>query len=136
MAYCRWSSCNGYCDVYVYEDVEGGWTTHVATTRIPPGAPPNPYELLFAGDISGYHERNNERRAWVDSVERIRIDHPDAGKSFNHDTPRECAENLKRLKMEGIVVPDNAIRLLMEEARHEGCGGNIYGQVAGDTDWR
>lgn len=27
MAYCRWSTPD--CDVYVYEDVMGGWTTHV-----------------------------------------------------------------------------------------------------------
>lgn len=33
MSYCRWSSDNGRCDVYVYEDVSGGWTTHVAKYR-------------------------------------------------------------------------------------------------------
>ncbi len=38
MSYCRWSSMNWMCDVYVYEDVGGGWTTHVAELRraIPP----------------------------------------------------------------------------------------------------
>lgn len=38
MSYCRWSSMNWMCDVYVYEDVSGGWTTHVAGRRraIPP----------------------------------------------------------------------------------------------------
>lgn len=29
MSYCRWSSDNFKCDVYVYADVSGGWTTHV-----------------------------------------------------------------------------------------------------------
>lgn len=41
MSYCRWSSmnwgCDVYvyedCDVYVYEDCDGGWTTHVAGRR-------------------------------------------------------------------------------------------------------
>lgn len=33
MSYCRWSSMNWRCDVYVYEDVAGGWTTHVAGNR-------------------------------------------------------------------------------------------------------
>lgn len=33
MSYCRWSSMNWQCDVYVYEDVSGGWTTHVAGSR-------------------------------------------------------------------------------------------------------
>lgn len=38
MSYCRWSSMTGMCDVYVYEDVRGGWTTHVAARRraLPP----------------------------------------------------------------------------------------------------
>ena len=38
MSYCRFSSLNMMCDVYVYEDVYGGWTTHVARARlvIPP----------------------------------------------------------------------------------------------------
>ena len=38
MSYCRWSSMNFMCDVYVYEDVSGGWTTHVASCRriVPP----------------------------------------------------------------------------------------------------
>lgn len=33
MSYCRWSSMNWMCDVYVYEDVSGGWTTHVAGNK-------------------------------------------------------------------------------------------------------
>ena len=33
MSYCRWSSDFFECDVYVYEDVSGGWTTHVAGRR-------------------------------------------------------------------------------------------------------
>lgn len=33
MSYCRFSSDNWKSDVYVYEDVGGGWTTHVAMRR-------------------------------------------------------------------------------------------------------
>lgn len=33
MSYCRWSSMNWMCDVYVYADCNGGWTTHVASAR-------------------------------------------------------------------------------------------------------
>ena len=33
MSYCRWSSDHFECDVYVYEDCSGGWTTHVAGRR-------------------------------------------------------------------------------------------------------
>ena len=33
MAYCRFSSDFFECDAYVYEDVNGGWTTHIAERR-------------------------------------------------------------------------------------------------------
>ena len=38
MSYCRFSSLNMMCDVYVYQDCYGGWTTYVARARlvIPP----------------------------------------------------------------------------------------------------
>lgn len=38
MSYCRWSSMNHMCDAYVYADMAGGWTVHVAKNRrvIPP----------------------------------------------------------------------------------------------------
>jgi hypothetical protein len=41
MSYCRWSSDNWMSDVYVYEDVSGGWTTHVAGRRRPFGPVPD-----------------------------------------------------------------------------------------------
>lgn len=33
MSYCRFSSDDYQCDVYVYQDGNGGWTTHVAGSR-------------------------------------------------------------------------------------------------------
>ena len=33
MSYCRFSSMNWACDVYVYENCGGRWTTHVAGNR-------------------------------------------------------------------------------------------------------
>ena len=34
MSYCRWSSDDFQCDVYVYESVAGGFVTHVAANRV------------------------------------------------------------------------------------------------------
>lgn len=47
MSYCRFSSDNWMSDVYVYADVAGGWTTHVASRRrrIPP-VPPFPLHRI------------------------------------------------------------------------------------------
>jgi len=33
MSYCRWSSDNWQCDLYCYDDISGGITTHVAGYR-------------------------------------------------------------------------------------------------------
>lgn len=41
MSYCRFSSNNWMSDVYTYEDVSGGWTTHVAGRRRPFGPVPD-----------------------------------------------------------------------------------------------
>lgn len=129
MSYCRWSSDNGYCDLYVYEDVQGGWTSHVAARRRPPGAPRDPMYAFMAGGVKEYMSAMDEWNKWAQSVTMIDIDHPEAGTSFNHDTPGECAENLKRLRAEGFVVPEYAINSLMEEeAEREASAGDIEGQ--------
>ena len=55
MAYCRWSCLGGFCDLYCYEDVSGGYTTLVAGLKrvVPEGVtlPPEPQldELALAG---------------------------------------------------------------------------------------
>lgn len=123
MSYCRWSSMNGYCDVYVYEDALGCWVTHVATHRPPPGAPHADFDLLFDADMkvtdttqARYFEAQKKRAAWDKKNPSIPIDHPLAGESFRHSSPEECADQLETLKAEGFVVPDTAIQGLREEA--------------------
>ena len=124
MAYCRWSSDNGYCDLYVYEDVSGGWTSHVASRRRPPGAPKDPFTAYTEGGMEAYLMAYDAWQKWSSSMAPIDIDHPDAGSSFNHETPGECAENLKRLKAEGLVIPDYVIEELMEEERERVDGSS------------
>ena len=53
MSYCRWSSDSFQCDLYVYRDVEGGWSIHVAKSRrvfhspIPPPPPEGDFKATF-----------------------------------------------------------------------------------------
>lgn len=101
MSYCRFSSENGYCEVYVYESVDGEWITHVPRRRWPEVSPPDPY-LEFS-------------REWREDHPLIEIDHPEAGSVFRHETARECAENLIRLKNEGFRVTQRAIDVLLAE---------------------
>ena len=126
MSYCRWSSLNGYCDVYVFEDVHGGWTTHVASRRPPPGAPEDPMEVLTVEAAADpelwtkawaeFQRRQAARDAWASTNASLPIEHPEAGASFNHPTPGDCADNLERLRAEGFIVPQAAIDVLRSES--------------------
>lgn len=123
MSYCRWSSDGFRSDVYVYADVSGGWTTHVAGSRRLnlDTLPPDPYEGLWeTGKLPA--DFNERSRAYYNALELLPfedIDLPDAGKSFNHSTPQECAANLQRLKNAGFHVPDGVIETLENEKDDE-----------------
>jgi hypothetical protein len=140
MSYCRFSSDNFMCDVYVYEDRYGGFTTHVAGNRYAfPPLPSVPWEWarIFGGTLSPGSRRvtypsTTKRRAaavywWLvtkweavrrltlDRIPRRRIDLPHASKHFNDPTAAECADRLEDLRRLGYVVPQYAIDRLREE---------------------
>lgn len=73
MSYCRWSSDFGECDVYVYEDVSGGWTTHVAGRKLKKKVP-DEVKAMYpeTGDpewVSKYMAANEAEKKWRDSLE-------------------------------------------------------------------
>lgn len=140
MSYCRFSSMNFMCDVYVYEDVYGGWTTHVAGRRaIFPTIPALPrwmyinfgqkwnresssavYPNVVARSIGfvwytplGAYDRI---RYWMlDRIPRRDIGLLHDGERFNHATPQECASFLCELRAMGYRVPQYAIDALNAE---------------------
>jgi hypothetical protein len=122
MSYCRWSSDKGYCDVYVYEDVSGGWTTHVASKRRPKGRPDGYLEVIerqFKAatelDTQACADAASIQEKWDEENPPFDIEHVEAGESFNHAEPGECADNLERLRREGFQVPQYAIDGLRED---------------------
>lgn len=117
MSYCRWSSYNGECDVYVYAGGAEAWVTHVRGLRHPVGGPPTGTTALFENgfDHQAYKTAQARRAAWERRNPAVKIDHPSANQSFQHSSPGACAENLKRLKADGLLVPDSVIEELLEE---------------------
>ncbi|MCK5236064.1 MAG: hypothetical protein KAR06_03680 [Deltaproteobacteria bacterium] len=113
MSYCRWSDDDYQCDVYVYSDCAGGFTTHVAGRRHV-FKEPLPEKVPF-DDVEKYVERHSKVMDMCDDAtfENIGLDYD--GDSFNHDTAKECADNLITLKEAGYNVPQYAINGLMEE---------------------
>lgn len=140
MSYCRWSSDNMMCDVYVYADCSGGWTTHVAGNRlVVPPIPEPPFRMVVVRDAEFdmvtrklvYKRRRDELIAAITSrlylwlkkphdwslkiIPHKNIGLPHDEETFNHSTPAECADNLEYLRGLGYKVPQGAIDALREE---------------------
>lgn len=116
MSYCRWSSDDYQCDVYVYEDVSGGWTTHVGTGRYVITEPLPDLVILTPDTVHEYVEREAEvsRILRRSTVERVGLPHD--GETYNDPTPGACADRLEDLRALGYHVPQYAIDALREEA--------------------
>jgi len=115
VSYCRFSSEDFQCDVYCYEDVSGGWTTHVATNRpVLDGTLPPPI-MLAPENIKEWMARHEKVMEWVSKAERKQIGLPHDGESFNDPTAGEAADRLQTLKDLGYMVPQYAIDDLREE---------------------
>lgn len=111
MSYCRWSSDNFTSDVYVYEHVDGSWTTHVAGRR-------------YVGDVSPITDFKDaatwvaQSKAQSESLAKCvttPIGLPSDGKTIKDDSPGGCADTLERLRAEGYTVPQYAIDELRAE---------------------
>ena len=118
MSYCRWSSDYGECDVYVYTDVSGGWTTHVASRRFK-NKVPEEIKAMPCSTGEEYYEMWKELEKWRETqTELLELEDisPYAGKSFNDATPKEAAQRLIDIRESGLNVPQYVIDdLLLEE---------------------
>ena len=116
MSYCRWSTDDFMCDVYVYEDVGGGWTTHVAGRRLVYKAPLPPHITRTAENAERYFERKQIVAKMRDEAELVPIGLPHDGESFNDPTAADCAKRLRELRDLGYNVPQHAIDALETES--------------------
>ncbi len=119
MSYCRWSCDSFKSDVYVYEHVDGTWTTHVAANKRLDldTLPPDPYSILTSKE---YNKRTWPRlyREYYKRLEKlpiVPIELPHAGETFKDASPGECAKTLKMLRDVGYHVPDGVIEELRRE---------------------
>lgn len=129
MSYCRWSSDDWQCDVYVWADCAGGYRTEVAGRRHTwdvPLPPPLPADMPIGEANSP--ERHAWASAWVErrgAIDALLGDEsnwhwtdlpaPAGGTAYWHDTADECADNLERLRGLGFNVPQSAIDSLRSE---------------------
>ncbi len=112
MSYCRFSCDDYQCDVYVYEDVNGGYTTHVAKSRIVFNEP-LPEK---ASGVEDWIDRSLKVMKIVERSQRMIIGLPYDGRTFNDEDAEECAYRLISLKDAGYNVPQYAIENLLSES--------------------
>ena len=120
------------CDVYVYEDVSGGFTCHVAARKVINlnEAPHSPnVDDSATGEEGKIWEAALQHVMWQDFIIKHRAFHDWLdksavrqnigleydGKSFNVETAGDMAERLVELKNMGYNVPQYAIDTLNEE---------------------
>ena len=127
MSYCRWSSDDFQCDLYCYEDVGGGWTTHVAVNRlILPDVLPPPVQPHRDGSeaenqrwAKEWVDRSQAMRPIYDAAKRVPLGLPFDGKSFNDPDLESFLARLLQLREVGYKFPDYVIESVREEIAEE-----------------
>ena len=115
MSYCRFSSDDFQCDVYVYADVSGGYTVHVAGRRTVFKEPLPPHIEWSADNLAPWLERHAKVSDMCDTAEHADIDLPQAGEGFYSLPLDEAIAKLIELKGIGFNVPQYAIDALKDE---------------------
>ncbi len=113
MSYCRFSSDDYQCDVYVYESVYRGYVINVARSRIVfKKELPSPVSMK---DTMLWLDRHNKIMDMVHAATREPIGLSNDGVNYCEETAEDCAIKLLDLKEEGYRVPQYAIDYLIEE---------------------
>ena len=113
MSYCRFSTDDFRSDVYVYDG--GNIILMIASNKYEYGNIKLPDPINLSDNPTAWFERYQTVRKILDTLPRVPLDHPDAGKTFEYDSPGACADKLISLAAEGVYVPDNVIEALREE---------------------
>lgn len=117
MSYCRWSSDNWRCDLYCYEDVSGGWTTHVAANKVVGDVPKE--ADLDPPDFKNYITTHKAAMAYLETAERKNIGLAYDGQTFNDDTLEDFRSRLLMLRAAGYHFPDYVLEEIDEEINSE-----------------
>jgi hypothetical protein len=119
MSYCRWSSDDWRCDLYCYEDVSGGWTTHVAGRKpidVPRELPwPNKSPDDDKEAWKKWQASHDAAMKYLETAEYRNIDLPHAGDTFNDPTLEAFKERLLYLRGLGYNFPDYVLEAVDAE---------------------
>lgn len=115
MAYCRFSTDDFLCDLYCYEDIRGGFTTHVAALKVVYAEPLPP--VCPIEDFGWWWLRHQKVMQMHKTADKVPIGLPHDGETFNDDTLEEFIDRLLMLKEAGYRFPEDVIEAVREEIR-------------------
>lgn len=113
MTYCKFSTNNWSCDLYVHRSGHGTFVTQIARSRIAGNIPKLP---PLSEGIDAYWSATKVQSYFLDTAAREPIDLPHAGEGFVDATASECADRLESLRALGYNVPQCPIDALRKEA--------------------
>lgn len=114
MAYCRFSTNDFGCDLYCYEDVMGGYTTHVAAVKVVFDQPlPDPVPLNHENP-GVWLQRHEQVMQMAKRCGRVPIGLPYDGQTFNDATLDDFLSRLQLLRDAGYRFPDYVFDLARE----------------------
>lgn len=113
MAYCRWSTDDFLCDLYIWDDVAGHTAVAVASRRVvyeEPLPEPIPWDVERIEEI---YARQKVVRDLPQHYEDIELPH--AGEILCVPTPAAAADLVAELRALGYCCPDGIEQALREE---------------------
>ena len=120
MSYCRWSSMDHACDIYLYADVNGGYTCHVAGNkrvgREP--CPPMPAQW-WKLPVDDFMAAIKAQQEWCDNSTLVPLGLPHDGESFYCQPRDTMVDTLTMLKEAGYRMPEDLIKIIQEEDDEE-----------------
>lgn len=136
MSYCRFSTDDYQCDLYVYANTDGGFSVHVAGGRYVFDTPlPEPVREPDGSDFDTDLRRWCERYEYVHELVKRAAVMPIGlsrdGRSYHVRTAEQCVALVKSLAAEGYRVPDYVAPEIREDARRERYENRIHEILAG-----
>lgn len=112
MSYCRFSTNDFRCDVYVYASRDG-WVIHVARNKsvLPDDMPDEP----DLDDVDAWVKHMQLIQGLVQTSRRVPLDLGHDGETFVLPSPGECADKLAMLAECGYRMPPRVVTDLREE---------------------
>ena len=108
---------NFNCDLYCYEDVSGGFTTHVAGNRVVGDVPKEDWRGFVNQTIAveTFTAQHKAQMEFMDTAEREPITLLYAGESFNDPDLESFLERLLKLRAIGYRFPDYVLENVRQE---------------------